>query len=624
MPTQAGQGYWFLRPIVNSLEVKNSAFGDNKGTIALSPDGKYRNLKQTEIEGKGGDYPVKGLSASIPISVTDCEFACLITGIEARGRGTNRFYRNKFSGHGNGLQLENVSATVCENTFSGCVNSIWSKGGTADVFKNTFGGKMSNAQNSALKSGTVEFIGSACFTAEGARIRVLSNEMKLYGTALHAQSGNIAANDEGVTQFNLGGPQQIAVRGRNKFDRTGYESATNRYLLVRKLMKQESDIFFDLGTATISCGKSQFNNDLRFNQLQKEVETGTITVLVRTNDFGVDDRENIRRNKDQVNVEGDDLRNGQYPYEAPCGFAIRNRDELDCAPWPKNVRDARDLMSVLGGANPGNPVRLPLLVMPADAELDPASASGLFAMSHMVVASANVDPETRMDYLEYAIRSAREHPNSDSAIDALTTTLAGVSQNHALATSLREMASLECAHLLAETGNYGEARQFLQTVDPSVFAGFDSLCVSLYKEELLVHADTSLIASQRDAALANISSRLVEHSKRAEQGFYKESLGGRGQTRVSYATDLSVSVYPNPLRDNIVVRLDAAPDPTVRSQVDIRVLSLAGAVVWDRRFAGMDVGDEVVLTDLDLQTGSYILEAICGTSRSSTIISVVR
>ncbi|MBU3679971.1 MAG: hypothetical protein FGM32_10260 [Candidatus Kapabacteria bacterium] len=621
--TQTVQGYWFLRPIVNSLDVKNSAFGDNKGTIELRVTDKYRELKQVLIEGKGGDYPVKGLSASIPISVSDCEFACLLAGIEARGRGTNRFYRNKFSGHGNGLQLENISATVCENTFSGCVNSTWSKGGTTDIFNNTFGGKMSSAQNSALKSGTVEYIGSACFTAEGARIRVLSNEMKLYGTALHAQSGNIAANDEGVMQFNLGGPQQIAVRGRNKFDRTGYESATNRYLLITK-SKQESDIFFDRGTAMISCGKSLFNSDLRFNQLQKEKETGTITVLVKTNDFGVDILDDIRRNKDQVFVQGEDLRNGQYPYEAPCGFAIRNRVELDCAPWPKNVHDARDLMSVLGGANPGNPVRLPLLVMPADSELDPASASGLFAMSHMVVASANVDPETRMDYLEFAVRSAREHPSSDSAIDALTTTLAGVSQNQALSISLREMASLECAHLLAETGNYGQARQFLQTVDPSVFAGFDSLSVSLYKEELLVHADTVLTASQRDIALASISSRLVEHSKRAEQGFYKESLGGRGQTRVSYVTDLSVSVYPNPLRDNIVVRLDAAPDPTMRSQVDIRVLSLAGAVVWDRRFAGMDVGDEVVLTDLDLQTGSYILEAICGTSRSSTIISVVR
>lgn len=56
----------------------------------------------------------------------------------------------------------------------------------------------------------------------------------------------------------------------------------------------------------------------------------------------------------------------------------------------------------------------------------------------------------------------------------------------------------------------------------------------------------------------------------------------------------------------------------------VRVRSLTGEEVLRRRIDGVSVGHEVLLDELVLESGIYIVEAQSETSRSATIITVVR
>jgi hypothetical protein len=98
----------------------------------------------------------------------------------------------------------------------------------------------------------------------------------------------------------------------------------------------------------------------------------------------------------------------------------------------------------------------------------------------------------------------------------------------------------------------------------------------------------------------------------------------RSQTTRSESGSMAVSVYPNPTQHHIVVRIDALPAGASASWLAVRVRSLTGEEILLRRIDGVSVGHEVLLDDLVLGSGIYIVEAQTETSHSATIITVVR
>lgn len=611
---------------VKTLTVDTCVFGDAAGSIAKPPSKTtYRDLKISRLESDGGDYPVIGLKSTMPLKVFRSDFAYLLTGILAEGRsGQNRFEGNKFTAHSTALSLKNISSTVCSNKITACVNGVAAEGGTLGLINNTFGGRMTPSDNRALINDLhPEYIGSGCLASAQTKVRVLGNSLKNYGTGLHAESGRFEAGDAGSVLLAAVGQPQVVEQGRNIFNRAEYDSKRNLYQLGQGTDAQQSDIFFDLGTANIVCGKTNFNMVADQKQLQKLKGTAPITVRVSSNNFGVDNANDIRRNE-LVFVEGTDLRNGQNHENQVCVFTARDRQEMDCAPWARDINGTGGLMAMLMAPQGAGQVQLPLLALPDDADLGPAFAATLFQLAHMVVASPNASPETRVDYLDYAIRAVREHPNADSATDALVATLVDVSQNQATAGTLRARAVLESAGLLAQSEHFAEAHQLLQISDSGLFTDFDSLSFVLVKDELAVRADSSLTVQQKSDILASIDVRRIEHLKRAETAFYKESIPPQPASATGSLSGLGVTVYPNPSRDHFIVRVDALPSSSIPQWLDVRVRSLTGEEVLRRQIADVHVGQQVRLDNTGLESGIYIVEALTEGSHSTTIITVVQ
>jgi hypothetical protein len=424
----------------------------------------YRDLSQRVLEANGGDYPVIGLKSTITLRLFQSDFAYLSAGVIAEGNGQNRFEGNSFAAMSTALRLNGISATVCSNKISSCVNGVWADGGTVEVNRNALGGLMTKADNRAMKDNdNAQYIGSGCYGSDQAKIRVYGNSLVNYGTGLHTFSGRIEAGDAGGINFYVNTPPPILIRGRNEFDRAGYNPGENLYQLVKDQIAQQSDIFFNQGTAIIACGKTKFNETNGQFQLQKSDEPGAapITVRVSSNNFGVDNLDDIRRNKNLVIVEGTDLRNSEQPTSVNCTGLTRTRGETDCDPWPRNINGPGDISAMLMAPQGNGLSQLPLCVLPNDADLGPEFAQELFELAHAVVASPNMSAETRIDYLDYAVRALREHPNADSATDALVASLVDVSQNPVAPRILRARAVLECAGVLAEAERFSDAHQFL-------------------------------------------------------------------------------------------------------------------------------------------------------------------
>ena len=623
-PANYGAFHVFSRS-VTLLAVGNCVFGDAAGVIARPPSGKtYRDLDKKLLESDRGDYPVIGLKSTITLRLFQSDFAYLLTGVIAEGNGQNRFEGNSFAAMSTALRLKDISSTVCSNTMSSCVNGVWAEGGTVEVNHNTFGSEILSSGNRAMKSGDrAMYIGSGCFGTKHATVRVLGNTMTNYGTGLHAQSGRIEAGDAGGINFYVTTPPPVVVRGRNTFVRDGYNPGNNLYQLGQAEDAQQSDIFFDQGTANIVCGKTMFNAVRGQDQLQKKKGTAPITVRVSSNNFGVDSEDDIRRNE-LVRVDGTDLRNSEQPTSVNCTGLTRPRQETDCDPWPRNINGPGDIRAMLMAPQGNGLGQLPLCVLPNDADLGPTFAESLFDLAHAVVASPNMSAETRIDYLDYAVRALREHPNADSATDELVASLVDVSQNPAAPRILRARAVLECAGVLAEAERFSDAHQLLLISDQSLFTSFDSLSFVHMRDELQLRADIGLTDVQKTSMVAAIDVARIEHAKRSTTVGLSKSMMDRSQTTRSESGSMAVSVYPNPTQHHIIVRIDALPAGASANWLDVRVRSLTGEEVLRRRIDGVSVGHEVLLDELVLESGVYIVEAQSETSRSATIITVVR
>ncbi|NQW29925.1 MAG: T9SS type A sorting domain-containing protein [Ignavibacteria bacterium] len=151
-----------------------------------------------------------------------------------------------------------------------------------------------------------------------------------------------------------------------------------------------------------------------------------------------------------------------------------------------------------------------------------------------------------------AVNAAIHHAEADSVTNVLLSALTMLRTDTSVSVEIREKSVLGTIQLFESKNLFAEAMLVLDSLDNTMFKGFDSLSIEYLKLRIAVLGDTNVATIDKLDTLHSITSLEILHAKQPSESFEKSPFT---KTDFGKAGDSYFEVRPNPATDMVYIGL---------------------------------------------------------------------